>query len=163
MAKWKEIVKDLEVLPVGDGNEERWSPDYAQRIEGARDEFVGMNATALALLYHKVRAETDAKELAAKEARLRMRAMEAQIRDVFAGENVDSVKLSDGTGVRLEYVPYAQVTDQEEMIAWAKKKRLTAPALPWQSLNSTVKDMLLNGQAPPPGVKVWCQIQVKKT
>lgn len=87
------------------------------------------------------------------EINLRLEAVSQMMCDQFDVEGVSSMKLSSDARVAVQYEPYAKVDDRSKLKAWCEKNGLgDRLALPWQTLNSIVKERLLLGEPEPDGV-----------
>ncbi len=77
-------------------------------------------------------------------------------------EGMTSVELVDGRKTSTHLEPYAQIVDPEAFRLWCLERgHERAMVLPWGTVNSMVKDMLIAGEEPPPSLKVWAKTAVK--
>ncbi len=110
-------------------------------------------AVDLAKQYIDIRGEIDAIEAQLSEANLRLEATSQLMTEQFEVEDVSSLNIRDVGSVRTQYEPYAKVEDKEAFRLWCLDNGLEKSlALPWQSTNSIVKELLLGGQKEPAGV-----------
>lgn len=72
------------------------------------------------------------------------------------GATPNTLKLVDGTSVRVDTEPQGKVVDKEAFRLWCLANGLEKSLQMWPStMNAMAKEMLLNGQAPPTGVEVF--------
>lgn len=80
--------------------------------------------------------------------------------DAYEVEGVDNLRLEDGTSVRVQPEPHAQVVDKDAFREWCMKNGLERSLqLMWQTTNALTKERLLNGDTEPDGVQ--CQVRNK--
>jgi len=155
--KWTAMMREMRLDPMPiEGGEK-----YQVRINKAKTEFAGQTSTALAATFRRLRDERDALEETRSALDCRIKATEQLITDAYDAEGIEKVDLTGGVSVATEVEPYASTEDPEAVRAWAIERGLGGKmSLPWQTLNSEVKEMLLNGEAPPPGVKLFVRTKV---
>jgi hypothetical protein len=72
------------------------------------------------------------------------------------GASDTMLRLVTGDTLRVQPEPYAQVVDKDACREWAVKQGLERLlALPWTTINSHVKQRLMNGEPEPDGVKAY--------
>lgn len=77
------------------------------------------------------------------------------------GATSNTLRLVDGSSVRVQKEPYAQVVDKDANREWAKKQGLERLlALPWQTINSFTKEALLKGMPEPDGVTTYAKTKI---
>lgn len=70
----------------------------------------------------------------------------------------------NGDKVRIDVEPYATVVDKDANREWAIKQGLERLlSLPWQTINSVAKKLLLAGEPEPPGVKTFKKLTIVYT
>jgi hypothetical protein len=110
----------------------------------------------LTALYVRRRTEEEAASDLAHEAGIRLAAAEQLMWSAYEDANLTTLKLKDGSGARVQTVPYAVVRDSQALRQWAEANGFTAKlALPWGTVNSEVGERLLNGLPLPDGVEVY--------
>ncbi len=63
--------------------------------------------------------------------------------------------------MNVQHEPYAQVTDRDAVREWAITSGLERSlTLPWQTLNSHMKELLVLGEPLPKGVKIWSRTKI---
>lgn len=132
-------------------------------------------ASRLTQDYVALRDEVDMIKAQLSDANLRLEAVSQMLQNQFEVEGVGSLTVSGVGNVRLQTEPYAQVKDKEVFRQWCintcslcgthKDKHADADhrpmtlesslALPWQTTNSTVKELLLAGQPEPDGIECF--------
>lgn len=72
------------------------------------------------------------------------------------GASPETLRMADGSSVRLERTPYMQIKNKEAYRLWCIKQRLENIMYPpWQTVNAMSNKMLLNGEEPPDGTEVY--------
>lgn len=141
--------------------QEKVSLTKAKILELWENEEVGPpTAAGLAREYEKLRNSKTEVEDELGKVQLQLTAIEQLLVDQYEVEGVSSVKLADGSYVGVQFEPTAQVVDRTAVRMWAiangYEELLT---LAWSSLNSITKDLLLNGQPEPDGVKASTRVK----
>lgn len=81
--------------------------------------------------------------------------------DYYEIEGTTSLKLGDGEGARLEYVPHAVVKDREKFRQWCIQNGFGPQLqLAWQTTNAETKDRLAVGLPEPDGVEAFNEVKV---
>ncbi len=149
-------------------------PPEDQRSQGKVDEIkrgvATRDAVALAEAYVALRDQFDKAKAVASAigikvtayAQLLMESQDAQAPGWGAyGVKGNSIRLESGYKVRIQVEPSAKIVDKDALRAWALandyERDLTLPA---QTVNSIVKERLLNGEAEPPGTQVYSWTRV---
>lgn len=159
LGKWTEMMKEMhpEQKPL-DGGEK-----YQERVNAAKTEFSGLGPTPLAETYLKLRNERDEMEKVRSKLDCRIVALEQLITDSFEANGLEMVRLQGGGSVATEVEPYAAIEDPVAVRQWVVERGLESRlTLPWQTLNSETKDMLLSEGKVPPGVKLFVRTKVVK-
>jgi hypothetical protein len=139
---------------------------YQERVEQVKasitnDSDFELHASTLAHEYAGLRAEKDKAESFVSEINLRLEAVSQLMADQFEIEGVSSLKTESGQSVAVQLEPYARVVDKEANRLWAIKNGLERMmSLPWQTINSQAKEMLLDGMPPPDGVEVFAKTKI---
>lgn len=77
-------------------------------------------------------------------------------------EGTASLRLADGQPVSTYPEPYATVHDRDAFHEWCIAQGLGRQMqLPWQTTNMLVKNMLVAGEAEPPGVTVFSKVKIR--
>lgn len=158
MGKWTDIVKDLPAL-----QEER---SYQETVNARKreivEEMIEVTPHSLATRFKVERERKSGVEDELSAVNLDIAALEQLIRDAYAQAGITSLKLTTGGTVSTQPEPYSSVKDRDQLYDWCIEQKLQrSMALPWQTLNSIVKERLQNGDALPPGVEVFARTQVK--
>jgi len=93
---------------------------------------------------------------------MRLEAVTQMMIESFEAEDITQVKnASEGYTVRLQYEPYAQVTDKTAFLKWCQDNGLAGSlSLPWQTTNAITKERLLAGEPEPTGVTAHAKTKV---
>lgn len=154
MGKYDAIVEKLPRLPVE-------QTDYQGRVDEVKARFRGKKATELAAAYIDVRRQKDVLEEQVSALNLVIEALVQLTCEVFDAEDLASVKLADGSSVSRQLEPYAGVEDKEAFRLWCLEQGLERSMHLWPAtVQSLVKQRLLDGQADPPGVKVFVKAKL---
>jgi hypothetical protein len=97
------------------------------------------------------------------EARINLllMAMEQLVVDQYEVEGTTSIQLDGGGTVRVQYEPHAVVKDREPYRKWCVNEGLeTQMSLAWQTTNALLKQRLLEGLDPMPGVEAYSKAKV---
>lgn len=75
-----------------------------------------------------------------------------------------TVRMADGSSVRLETAPYMQIKDKEAYHKWCIQQKLENIMFPpWQTVNAMAKKMAVNGEAPPTGTELFSKTKAVYT
>jgi hypothetical protein len=126
--------------------------------------------TELAAVYAAYRYEKARLDALLKNVQLHITALEQMLDDSQErgasgwgdyGASDATVKLLTGESINVQHEPYAQVTDRDEVRLWAVASGLERSlALPWQTLNTHMKELLMLGEPLPKGVTVWSRTKI---
>lgn len=163
MGKYDGIIHKLRLARLGE------EPKYQEKVNIVKQEIreslgARLQASILAGLYEAERDEKAKIQELLSEINLKITALEQLIDEVYEVEDVTNIKLANGSAINVQREPYAQVVDRDEVRIWAIKTGLERSlTLPWQTLNSHVKELLTLGEPLPPGVKLWSRSSVRLT
>lgn len=105
--------------------------------------------------YLALRDAKDAVKSQLSDIQLELDTLTNMIEQRYEDEGLQKVTASDGAAVGMHYEPYAQVTDNDAMVEWAKKNGLERKlTLLWPTVNSEVKAALESGTAVYDGEKL---------
>jgi hypothetical protein len=156
--------KVLEKLPILLGTD----PKRLEKVLAVKKAMLEENrgllkASTAAQEYVNIRIEKEAFEEILEEIQLRFEAIKLILGDAYENEDVTSLGLADGRTVRIQYEPHAKVFDWNANREWAVKNGLTGLLmLPWPTVNSLTKDMLVGGLDVPDGVEPFAKPKVVK-
>jgi aconitase B len=139
------------------------TPDYQQRVNAVKAELlpVYQHASAWARQYAELRASKKEAEEVVSGINLQIEAVSQLLIDQYEAEGFTKLTLADGSSVRVQIEPYAQVKDKEAFRLWCIANGYErSMALPWQSTNSIVKEALLAGNPEPTGVEAVAHTKV---
>lgn len=156
MGKWTYLKNKLPPLPDPD-------PKHKDLVERAivrrrqKDQTLGQNLLDY-VHYRDAKAELEIQKSAMQ---IEIDALEKLIKDDFEEQGLHKMTLDTGETISISPEPHAQVQDQQAMVEWAKsvglEKSLT---LPWQTLNSHLKQLFEKGESEMPGVKPFLRTKV---
>lgn len=151
------------LLPKYYGAEAAKKADKINELKRQIQSEPGYLRTAVSLVetYIAIRREKNRLKAKLKEVQLRLDAvtqlMDVQMREV---EGTTSLTLVNHDSVRIEEQPYFSVANPEENRLWALENGFErSMSLGWQKLNSTGKELLLEGEDLPAGTKVWAMVK----
>jgi hypothetical protein len=147
MGKYSSVVANLPRLA--------GEPGFQAKVEEAKTQIFNRAPGDLAALYLRLRDVKD--EIAAKESQLNvdLAAVEQLMWSAFEDAGLTSVKLSDGSSIRVQQEPFVTVLDRAAVRQWAEGNGLgESLQVPWMTLNSATKERLLAGLPAPDGVEV---------
>jgi len=178
MGKYEEVLKDLLRLPTEDKNRQyqldqikkllaRQAEEEAegevdnktidlQETPGFEIRLNGKEPQDLARLYRDLRAYKTAFEERESKLNLVIEAVAQMIEMVYESQGISSLKLTDGGSVSSQPEPCGVVKDKEAFRKWCLENGYEhSMTLPYQTMNSLVKEMLLEGQELPAGIEAF--------
>lgn len=139
-------------------------PVYQAKIDEAKKEYTQRDPHDLFTLYALLRAEEEAAEEARKKVSLKLHAVTQLMVESFEKRKMTNLALDRVGSVSTMIVPHAHVRDKEVYRKWCIKKKYGPEMhLLWNKTNQISKELLLEGQEPPPGVDVYLKITPKFT
>ncbi len=151
-SKYEEVFKRLpKVLDTEPRHQEK--VDEVKRKLRNEPDFPAQ-ATFLASEYAALRREKDAIQEKLSDCQLRLDAVFQMMAEQFEVEGTTGLTLDDGDKVRIQPKIYASVVDPEAFRLWClaqglERKMMLHP----QTAKSLINNMLLEGEAEPPGTK----------
>lgn len=164
-SKYAKLLKDVPRLRPDDEK-------YQDRVDERKREITERTCAQLTARYRQLRLEKDRLEAKEKELNLTLEAVTQMLTDAFETEDITKLTLVDENHdeytVSIYPTPYASLDKREDerkkFMEWVKKQELEGRlSLPWQTLNSIVKERLVAGQPMPPGVKLFNKPTAKLT
>ena len=157
--------KVLEGKPVHLGTDDAYQEKVNKEKDRIREMLTAggatLSASRLARLVSKQRLKISGIEAVLYDANLSLEAAQQMLVEQFDVDDVISLRLDNGGSVRVQPEPYAKVEDKAALRKWCDENGLSDQlALPWPSLNSIVKERLLDGQPEPTGTSVWIRNKV---
>jgi hypothetical protein len=156
MGKYSDLKLD-KVPPIKDERRSRIDDMKASIQEKFRNDSI-----KLASFYTKTRKEID--EIKADQAakQIVLDAISELVIDAFEFQGVTSLKLDTGESVRMEVIPYPYVEDREKFRLWCIEEGLEKEmVLHFKTMESMVKEKLLEGEPEPPGIKAYLNSRLK--
>ena len=137
---------------------------YQQRVDMVKSALTSggsLTAGELAQMYADLRREKARLEEQESILNLRLESVSQLLSDTYDQEGISSLKLADGSTVRAQPEPYAQVEDREAFRLWCIEQGLERSlVLPWATTNALTKERLLNGEPEPTGVKAFVKTKL---
>jgi hypothetical protein len=165
------IVDKLPDLPAQDAK--FFEKVLAERSRLIADPDFDKTALNLAHAFAAAVREEDEHERAIKALHVRQEALTLMLNDAkdsgdpafgAYGATDNTVRMPDGSNVRVQKEPYASVFDYDANRKWAIEQGLERKLmLPWGTINSITKDRLKAGENEPPGVKAFTKTKVVYT
>lgn len=161
MGKYTKILERLKLARLG------LEPKQQEKVNVVKDEIrreLGetLSSSSLSARYEDVRTRIDRIKLALKPYNLEKAALEQLIDDQFETEDLSNLTLAGRGRVEVQREPFAKQVDKDRIREWAVKTGLERMlAIPWNTLNSHVKELLVIGAALPPGVELYTRATVK--
>lgn len=141
-------------------------PGYYEKVlalkaEIEQDPEFHRYASSIAATYGELRREADELARQLSDVKLRMTAAMLLMIDQFECEDTTGLTLASGDKVRWQPEPHLIVTDKEQFRQWCLTQGLERDmVLPWGKANRLVKDMLVAGEAAPPGAEAFMRPKV---
>ena len=132
--------------------------DYAEEHNGARPP-----ASYLAREWADLRIAKDDLEDQLKAVNVQISAYTQLMIAQYEQEGIEKLHLDTGEAPRVQIEPYFSVEDPDAFRTWCIKNgyaRLLT--LPWNTRVTIGKELLLNGEPLPPGLKAWCREKIVK-
>lgn len=123
-----------------------------------------LQASRLARIFRDLRAIKAMFDEQEKMTNLLLEAYGQLLVEQYEVEGTTSIKLSEGSSVRVQYEPHGKVFDKDANRLWAVNNGLeNSLCLPWQTVNALTKEALLNGEEPPDGVEATSRPKIVYT
>ena len=162
-SKFAAFIDSLPRLPQEIRNDEK---GFWERVQKAKTKtpLKKRQSTKLAATYVKLRRERDSLKEKVKNNNVELTAIEELLEEAFKAEGSKGCSLVSGETVKWIPEPYVVVEDREKVRAWVeadpdlsvKLQADRAKLLPaWSTLNMIVKNLLLQKQAEPEGLKAY--------
>lgn len=153
MGKWSKFKSTLQrYVPEG---------DYQDKIDAVKQELSGKDHAWLGERLGELKLGKRNAEAALKVINLEIEAVGQLLLDWMEAHKLSKIELASGGLVSMKDVPYCSVSNLEALKKWIKDNRMgTLLSVHWQTLNSLVKDALIEGKAVPKGVKVYMKTTV---
>jgi hypothetical protein len=124
-------------------------------------KFDGQGSSSLAHLYKDLRVHKAAIDDVASALNLLIAAAEQMITEQWEAEGLSTIKMEKGGSVSTQSEPVAKVVDHTKMREWCVANGYeNLFTLAWTTLNSMVKQRLLDGRPEPDGVDVFSRTKV---
>lgn len=155
MGKWSYLKNKLPPLPDPD-------PKHADLVEAAKGRLSGRSLNDYLTRYVQLRNLKQENEAARAVLQIEIDAVEDYIKEIFEREDVHKMTLETGETISTVPEPHAVTIDPDLMLKWVKEVGLEKSLqLPWQTLNSQLKQLLEHGKDVMPGVKPYIRTTVR--
>lgn len=139
------------------------APEYQERVDKEKAKLAKKKTVTIAKRFNADYLAKKELQEEIKKLNLSLEASTQLIVERFEEDDVTSMKLTDGTHVFLNDKPYCSVVDQDKLFAWIKKgKRTELLGVKTSTLNSMVRDNLLDGKTLPPGIDVFMKTDLSR-
>ena len=170
-SKYDALLPTLQPLPVQDHS-------YQARVEVFKDSLIHnsdfvMSPTSLGKEYARLRKAKEAAEEEVSRLNLCIEGVTQLLVETNEEDNpewgthgaaANTLRLVTGDKIEVRKEPYATVEDKDANRLWAVSHGLERLlTLPWQTINSETKKLLLAGEAEPDGVKVFVKTKLVYT
>lgn len=158
MGKYDGVVQGLEKLPPEVRYASMGGVKYHEKVEAAKlaDEFQDHTPTVLLTLYADLRRQAEEKEEEVKALNVRVEAAAQLLVEAYEMNSIDSLNVKKVGTLRTDYVPHTHVTDKAAFHQWCIDNGFEPQmSLPWQTVNSVMKEKLLSGEEVPECVSVY--------
>lgn len=186
-SKYDQFMKDLPRLLTATSEDD---PTWQDKIDRAKAAIVkelgGATSTLLAAGYRKCRLVKDALTEQLKLVNVEEEAYKQMIAEAYENDGITSLTLGSGEKVRVQPEPYAQVADRDLFRRWCatpSSERFSyrerqedgtvadvevqggglaeSMAIAWGTTNALLKERMLVGEEPPPGVKPFVKVGLR--
>jgi hypothetical protein len=136
---------------------------FNEKIIAFKAKLGVQSAAQAAQGYAQARAKKDDLDAESSALNVELAAWEELMHDCFEHEGISSLKLSTGESINTYPEPYAQIADPQAFRDWCSTQEDLANrmTLPWSTTNSITKERLLDGEEPPPGVKIFVKTKTR--
>lgn len=139
-------------------------PERQEKLNRIKAELTkngSLSAATIAKLYAISREDMDRLNEEKSVIQLQLDAIEQLLKDRYEEEGLDMVRLDSGASVSVQNEPYAVVKDREAFRLWClangyEREMTLHPG----TTNSIVKELLLAGEPPPPGVAAFSRTKL---
>lgn len=136
------------------------SVERIQLIDGIRQTLADKTNEEIAVLMRDAKYEKEKLEEKISAIDLKLEAYQILV-SRFENSSVQSLRLNTGELVYMKDEPYTKVVDKGANNIWAIENGLDElRSIPWQTLNSIVKQHMEEGKSTPAGVEVYLKSQV---
>ena len=154
MGKWSKLKDDFQTF--------QHETPYQEKVEVAKAAYVGLGMKDLAEKFKEVKTALKEAKAEVEQLTITLEGLSQLLLVHFENLGLTSVKLDSGGTLGEWLAPYSTVRDRDAFYEWLKAnrpwERLTFPA---PSLDRLVRELLEEGQPPPPGVEVFVKNRVR--
>lgn len=155
MGKWSEFKGKLDQAPV----ESSWQG----KVDATKPEYQELNVGQLGEKYNEFRIAKERLQEELGEVNTHLEALSQLVIDELERLGLSSVKLADGSSINMKDEPYSRVKDQHVFLSWIREQGLDSLlTVNYQTMNAMVKDRLITGDEPPPGIDVFIKTSITR-
>lgn len=137
-------------------------PEYQAKVDEAKISIQALSTPELARKFAMDRAAKNLYEGSIKTLNIQLEAASQLLCEQLDAEGLQKVQLLTGETCYTQTEPYSSIENRDELIAYLKKKKLTAMLVPqWQTMNAFNKECLLAGKPLLPGTKVFLKTSAR--
>lgn len=116
----------------------------------------------LAKEFASYKDQKDALEEQMSRIKLAIEALGQMIVEKMTAEDLQNLKLNNGSTVYLNYEMYPQIKDREQLIEWLKRHKLgSLLTVNYRTLQGLVNDLSSEGKGLPAGVEAYLKTQAR--
>jgi hypothetical protein len=152
LGKWSVFKKSLPAKTEDQTYQDQVNKAKATILEA----FPNLDMGGIGEMYGKTRAAKEAIEEELSGCNLSLAALEQMLMEQFDAQNIDMIRLEDGSSVSRKDDVYTSVEDRSQFLAWIDETgKRDLLSVHYQTMNSLAKQMLEAGQNLPPGIKAF--------
>lgn len=138
--------------------------DYQRKVDFVKNEkYAGQSKADIGREYLALRAEKEELEARIKELNIGIEATSQLMIHEMEGHGENSFRLDTGETLAIKDEPYCSVEDKDAFNAWVHESGQEGLfSVHYQTLSALTKDRMINGQNPPPGIKVFLKQSITR-
>lgn len=135
--------------------------NHRLRVNEAKDKIHNRKSTELSRRYTGIRIEKKRAQDILSCVQVQLDACSELLVDQFEADGITSLKLEDGSSVRVDVKPYPVTKDREVFRQWCIDDGLQKEMhLAWPTMSSLMCNMLLAGEDIPPGLEAFMKDKI---
>lgn len=157
MGKWTGLRGQVPPAPI----DESWQ----QQVNLKKTEFLQTlpQTSDKGREFCRLRDEKDALEEKVKKINVELEALSQLMVSEMETDRIDMLRLSSGDSLSIKDEPYASVEDKSKFISWIKESgQEDLLSVHYQTMLAMVKDRLVSGGQPPPGLKLFIKQSITR-
>jgi hypothetical protein len=137
-------------------------PDFQSRVNERKEEFIGLDAPELTRAFNSARNLKHGHEGVIKAINIELEALSQLLVEHLETATISKLTLDTGETVFTQSEPYCSVEDEVLLRAWIENNGLEELlSINFRTLNALTKERLIDGKAPPSGVKVFLKTSAR--